>query len=187
MVEKACWPNYYGALAVMVLSPEYYYKPGVKKDEYSGRIVESKRKDLSNFFNNKIICLFDKKKKEYSLQSFNLITVIPGSKSSAISPTMCSIGNNLSKHSNIPFELILERTRASQWSERKAEQRFKDVSGSMKLTRRLRVEEKKILLLDDTRTTGMTVLECAKLLIESGAEEVLLICLGTNTKKQEVD
>jgi predicted amidophosphoribosyltransferase len=149
--------------------------------------VDSKTKELSGYFYPLVKWLFDKKRKEYNLDSSDLITVIPGSKSTTISPTLRVIGELLSKDTGIPCDLIIERTRQSSWSQRNGVSRFSDVSGSMTLKRRLLGNEKKILLLDDTRTTGMTALECAKMLTAAGAEDAILICLGTNTSKEEVD
>lgn len=43
------------------------------------------------------------------------------------------------------------------------------------------VNNKKVLLIDDTKTTGMTILEAKKILLKKGVKEIVAVCLGINS------
>jgi len=59
--------------------------------------------------------------------------------------------------------------------------RYNSVKDSMQITRE--VTEEGILLLDDVRTTGITILEAKKILLEAGAKKTVAVCLGINSSK----
>jgi predicted amidophosphoribosyltransferase len=173
--EPAAWPEHYGKLEVLVLAPKIYYPLKTKKDEYSRQIVFSKKTDLSEYF-------FEEVKTVFTKLPFkpDLIIVVPASKIRSFSPTMVGLGRKLSYEFNVPFrksiKRIEERIKLTDCATQ--EERFASVDGSLKVIRRLKGE--KIVLLDDTRVSGVTLLECAKILKEAGASDVAAICLGIN-------
>ena len=52
-------------------------------------------------------------------------------------------------------------------------ERAKNVKGAFSIADKLKIEGKKIILVDDVVTTGSTMLECIKVLKEAGAKEVV--------------
>lgn len=58
------------------------------------------------------------------------------------------------------------------------EDRLKSVRGAFAVNRREEVKDKVLLLLDDVFTTGSTVGECSRSLIEAGAQEVRAITIA---------
>ena len=63
------------------------------------------------------------------------------------------------------------------------EERLKNLKGSFAATDENAVKGKKILLADDIYTTGSTVNECAKVLMEAGAESVEVVCIAIVNKR----
>jgi len=57
-------------------------------------------------------------------------------------------------------------------------QRMANVRGAFEVTGRSRIENKKILLVDDVYTTGSTVKECSRILVKNGAKEVAVLTLA---------
>ena len=60
--------------------------------------------------------------------------------------------------------------------------RFNAVNGTM-IVEGASVKGKKVLLLDDLRTSGMSILEATKILKNAGVEDVVYLCFGTHTNK----
>jgi len=58
------------------------------------------------------------------------------------------------------------------------EDRLSSVKGAFAVSRQEEIKDKIVLLLDDVYTTGSTMGECSKLLLESGAQEVRAITIA---------
>ena len=90
------------------------------------------------------------------------------------------LANALSKQVNIPVDArVLARTKLTQSQgglNRKA--RLKNVSKAFSVPDAPKVQGKKILLIDDVLTTGATVNECARVLLENGAKSVDVLVLA---------
>lgn len=173
--EPATWSKYYDDLEVPVFAPRLYYPLSIKKDEYSRKIVFGKRTDLSNYFLEEVRIVFSKLPFRP-----DLLIIVPSSRIRMFSPTILGLGKKLSESFNIPFrksiKRVKERTKLTDCATQ--EERYASVNGCFRVIRKLKGE--KIVLLDDTRVSGVTLLECAKILKKAGASDVVAVCLGIN-------
>ena len=90
------------------------------------------------------------------------------------------LANGMKKVSGIPvLPFVLERTRESpSQTGLDLQGRMKNVAASFSVVDDTLVRGKKILLIDDIITTGATVNECAKVLLEAGARRVVAFSLA---------
>jgi len=72
--------------------------------------------------------------------------------------------------------LVRAQPTGPQEGDRKA--REANVKGAFQVLRPERVEDKRVLLIDDVYTTGATVNECANVLLKAGAKEVAVYTLA---------
>ena len=71
------------------------------------------------------------------------------------------LDKHLVKKKNVPPQMSLS-----------IEDRMRSVKGAFAVNRQEDIKDKVILLLDDVFTTGSTMAECSRLLLEAGAQEV---------------
>jgi competence protein ComFC len=94
---------------------------------------------------------------------------------------MAYIASILSKYTEIPFDMALARKlfpllkRAQKRKDKKQRLAGKN---RFYLRKDSSVVDKKILLIDDVMTTGNTIDECAKILLDNGAKKVEAICFA---------
>ncbi len=179
--ENAACPNFYPGLRLKVSAPGWYFKGHEADDEYSQKILSSKTNDESNYFIPKIKELIDSLIKRNEPQKICLVITIPKS-DLEYSITLNSIAKWIKTYLGIEYENIIERVSKGRRNlgGNASEKRFNQTNSSMKLKRSLKPDEKNILILDDVKATGMTLLESAKILKGAGAENISCICLGIN-------
>jgi predicted amidophosphoribosyltransferase len=170
----------------VVYAPKYYYSKKVRQDEYSRNVVFSKKSDLSEYFFPDVIQLINEIKNAKGLwRDFELITIIPSHEPGKYSPTLESLGGKLSDYLEIPFEKIIERIKSSDSKEsdcNRPKERYDLVKDSMRINSDLNGISC-LLILDDVKVTGMSLLEAKKLLMECGISDTLSICLGINVSR----
>lgn len=116
--------------------------------------------------------------KEYNDEEFDYISFVP------LHPTKLAergynqselLSRELSKLLNIPTVNALKKSRNNQpqHSLKRASQRESNVKGVYRLTEKEIAKNKRILLIDDIITTGNTMGECARMLMNGGAGRVL--------------
>jgi ComF family protein len=92
------------------------------------------------------------------------------------------LAKEISKYTQIEmYENILTRTRATKpQKDLMGLNRKKNLENAFKISKNV-VKLRKILLVDDIYTTGCTIDECAKALLNAGADEVyyVSVCIGT--------
>lgn len=170
----------------MIVAP-YYYRDKVVKAVH--RYKESEMRFLSERFGRDISnCV----KNHYSDISFDVVTFVPMRKWDIRkrgynqSEILAKIVSN-----NIDVELmnLLVKTHRTKPQKRStARERKVNVFGAFDVSDKEYVNGKTILLIDDIKTTGSTLNECAKMLKIYGAKEVYCAALAVvnnkNNKKQ---
>lgn len=88
----------------------------------------------------------------------------------------------------VPYEkvLIKHRHTPTQSSIKGIAQRRANVLGAYRVSQNARLEDKKVLLLDDIITTGATLSECARVLLTAGAKEVKCAALAASEEITKV-
>ena len=61
------------------------------------------------------------------------------------------------------------------------ENRFQDLHEKFSIIDKKIICNKEILLFDDVRTSGISILECSDVLLKAGAKNVVSLTLGTHT------
>ncbi|NQU03999.1 MAG: ComF family protein [Syntrophaceae bacterium] len=90
----------------------------------------------------------------------------------------------LARHIAHKFSLPLDFTTLKRSVDTKPQvnlgrsERVKNIKGAFEVAHEEKIRGKKILLVDDVYTTGSTVRECARVLIEKGAKEVSVFTLA---------
>jgi competence protein ComFC len=94
------------------------------------------------------------------------------------------LAQGLSSHCGVPYKKdVLRKSRdMTSQSLLNIEQRLKSVSGTFEFNPSCNISGKNIILLDDVLTTGATIIECAKILIEMGAAKVAAVVLATGKR-----
>ena len=62
-------------------------------------------------------------------------------------------------------------------------QRKQNIANAFRINKRIKIEGKSVLLVDDVLTTGATANECAKVLLKAGAKQVFLLTFAATTPK----
>ena len=83
------------------------------------------------------------------------------------------------KFPKTPIRDIIRKTRRTKpQSILHREERLENLINAFRLKRGVKIKRKKILLIDDVMTTGATLNECAKCLIQNGAKRVDVFSLA---------
>ncbi|MBQ2825474.1 MAG: ComF family protein [Clostridia bacterium] len=126
-------------------------------------------------------------KKYKDVSQFDVITFVPLHKD-----TLKNRGFNqsellaryLSEKLNIPCETLLKKTKKNKPQHKLlARERKKNVEGVFGCTDKKLIKKRRILLVDDIVTTGLTLSECIKVLKSNGAEEIFCITFAKSQPK----
>jgi predicted amidophosphoribosyltransferase len=176
--QMAYYPKYYGELSVQVFAPQFYYSKSQKVDYYSKQVVDGKTQDLSSYFLEPVKAVFVKLPFKP-----NLIVMVPSHQKGKFSPTLHSLALRLYRDFRIPYANVIERIKEGKklTSCEGRDERYEQVNGAFEVDSTIySLNRLKIVLLDDTKTTGFTTLECTKELRAVGAMDVVGVCLGIN-------
>jgi len=173
----------YPGLDEIVFAPRKCYYDGTK-DDYSAKLYNSKTEQKTPYFKDDFINMLDKLKSMGKLDNLDLITIVPrGEKGYSV--TLDGLATLASNHLQVPYEKVIERTRAIQLKKhKKLAERLELVQGSMKISKDVS-RYKKIMVIDDAKVSGSTTLEIKKILLEGGAKEIISVCLGINAHPEE--
>jgi competence protein ComFC len=86
---------------------------------------------------------------------------------------------DLARKTGIPAANLLKRTRLTiDQNQLKPDERRRNVRNAFQMRGDSRIEPKSVLLIDDVYTTGATVAECARVLRQSGVDEIRVATLA---------
>jgi len=98
------------------------------------------------------------------------------------------VARSLAKNADLNFLPFLLKKKFSFYrqalSSRK--ERLKNINGIFSINEKYNITGKSILLVDDTITTGATVNECSRILLQAGAKSVFVLTFAKSTKDEEI-
>lgn len=93
------------------------------------------------------------------------------------------LARSVGRHAGLPVWRVLRRTRATPHQVGlSAAEREENLRGAFELTPRHKVHGARLVLVDDVRTTGTTLSECAAVLRNAGAAEVFALTVTFDRK-----
>lgn len=118
---------------------------------------------------------------------FDYMTLYPTRKKDGLNQNMQNLINKLSMEINLPYRQILRRNRdiLPNHELKTFEERIKNVQNSIDVMEN--VKDKNIIVIDNTSTTGISLIDAANLLLNKGSKEVACMCLGLSAKEKDKD
>jgi ComF family protein len=145
----------------------------VHRFKYKGKTV------LANIFSKLMI---DYIKDSPEIVDVDLVTVVPLHKERLRKREFNQsllIANPISTEHSLVLTNALEKTRKTRYqNELLKSERLKNLKEAFRVSPRADIKDKKILLIDDIMTTGSTLGECAKTLLNGGAKSVKCFTLA---------
>jgi predicted amidophosphoribosyltransferase len=146
-------------------------------------ILDNKHENpaASNFLSNLMFDFINNHHKFFDKLDFDLIIPVPNFKSDLQHVAAVSVSLKLSKLLNISCNtdiLIKTQSTAGRKHHKTAEQRRNMAYSSYDICTDTPIKNQTILLIDDVLVGGSTVRKCAELLLENGANTILIMCLG---------
>ncbi len=165
-----------------------FYNDGVmQKAMY--RFKFGKKEYITKFFAEKMALTV---KTAYSDINFDIVTFVPTTFKRKMSRGFNQselLAKKISKILNTPLlsDLIKCKKSAKIQHTLKFDERFKNVKGRYECNRNYKLNGKTVLLVDDIKTTGATLDECAKQLLLLGADRVYCVTglMTAKNKKKE--
>jgi len=163
---------------------EIYYHQHFYLADYSGavkNILQAYKFQSKKRLVNHLVGLALKKIKEENL-SFDLISYVPMNRKKKWERGYNQselLSRKISKKLGYPLVPLLKEAKKSKVQKKLSTlDRFLNVINRYQVTRTNEIPLKKILLIDDVFTTGATVNECSRKLIEVGAKQVLVLTIA---------
>jgi len=158
---------------------------------YSACLYDGALKELVHLFKYKgktvLAGIFSKLMIDYikenpEIADVDLVTVVPLHKERLREREFNQsllIANPISKEYSLVLKNALEKTRNTRYqNELLKSERLKNLKGAFSVSPRADIKDKNILLIDDIMTTGSTLGECAKTLLDGGARCVKCFTLA---------
>lgn len=144
-------------------------------------------------YGNKIESFLQQLEELYTLRfyqdtiKFDYLTLYPTRTKDSFNKNMIDLLSQFSEKINIPYKEILRRNRTIKANHtlNTFKDRLNNVRGSIDV--REDVKNKRILLFDNTSTTGISLIDAADKLYHDGAKEVVGICLGLSDRQKQND
>lgn len=165
----------------------HYKSKALGEDDFSKKLIYFYKygNDL-DYFLEKIVDLYKLRFENDSIK-FDYITLYPTRQKGNVNPNMEKLAQELSKKIGIQYKKIIARNRDIKPNHelKTFEERKSNVTDSIDILED--IKEKNILLLDNTTTTGISLIDATNLLVEKGANHVACICLGLSSWGKEGD
>lgn len=140
--------------------------------------------DLLNGFSRELTNLYTLH--SLSELNFDYITVLPTHEKDNINPNMIKLAKKISEGTGLEYIQLIKRTRTINKNHTLTfEERMNNVANSIELC--LPVKDKKILIIDNTCTTGASFLNVKSELIKGGATGAIGTCIGLGFRGKEED
>ena len=181
-ISKKLYPK-----SAYIFGINHYMPIEMGKEEYSKRLLYFyKYGNETEFFLNKLVELFNLRFTGDSIK-FDYVTLYPSHKKDQINANMVNLATKFSKVTGLSYKQILRRNRdIKPGHELKTfEERKENLKSSIDILEN--VAGKNIIVLDNTATTGISLIDMTNLLIEKGAKNVVCICLGLGYKGKDND
>ena len=165
----------------------HYMPIEMGKEEYSKRLLYFyKYGNEIEFFVQKLVDLFNLRFAGDNIK-FDYVTLYPSHKKGHINANMENLVAKFSKLTGLPYKQILRRNTDIRPSHnlKTFEERKENLKSSIEILEV--VTGKNVIVLDNTATTGMSLIDVTNLLIEKGAKNVVCICLGLGYKGKDND
>ena len=140
-----------------------------------------------NFFSTKMT---ERIKQHPNYLDISIITSVPSHRSTVYErgyDQVKALAKNISKLTKIEYIPLLYQTKKSPKQHQSANiaERFSNVSGKYSIFKNVDVKDKIVLLVDDIKTTGATLSQCARELKLAGAERVIAVSALTVYPKEK--
>lgn len=172
---------------------KHFYKSVIAPFYYENRVKHA----VNNFKFFKYTCMSNEMaesmklcfEEHYSKISFDCVTDVPLHRKSLRKRGFNQsqlLAKDLALKLNLEYKSILKKVVDNNIQHKEsAKNRKMNVYGAYDLKKGVNVDGKTILLVDDIKTTGATLNECAKMLLLGGAEEVYAITYSVTKSKKE--
>ncbi len=162
----------------------FYYEGAASRSIW--RLKFQNQVDLSKIFAEDLAECFDT---YYNGYDFDLCTFVPSSEKSLkergynqaelLARDFCEI-------KELPCEELLLKTRETKIQhDLLSFERTGNLAGAIELKGDVDLINKRVLIIDDIKTTGSTLNECAKMLLIGGVDEVFCLTVAITNKKEE--
>lgn len=180
---KACSGGITDIYTTRIISV-FIYKDTVKSSVLRYKL--SGAKHYAKYYSN---VMFDKITAEFSDISFDIITSAPPTKKRRKSKTDFDhsrlIAKRIAKRMNVKYMPCLKKlSKAKHQRGLTYAERVKNLHNNIRLLKHINIKGKTILLSDDVCTTGSTIRECSRVLLNNGAKAVYAVTLATVVKER---
>ncbi|MBR9677192.1 hypothetical protein GOV04_03555 [Candidatus Woesearchaeota archaeon] len=172
---------------ILIFALDYYKSLESGEDDFSRKLIYFyKYGNNLDYFLENLLQLFTLRFKDDAIK-FDLVTIYPTHKKDSLNLNMISLIESFSKNSGLQYNQIIRRIKTikSNHECKSFEERKENVKDSIEITGD--VKGKNIILVDNTSTTGISLIDATNLLYEKGVNMVVCVCLGLSEKEKEKD
>lgn len=174
---------------VDILGLDYYKKDSAGEDDFSRKQVwfyVYGDKDLENYFLDELTDLFELVISDSGTE-FDLITVLPTHAKGEYNKNLAELTEKLSDNIGVEYDRFLHRTHQIRRNHDLESMKEKVINLENSVDVQRDVEGKNIVLVDNITLTGSSFMHIKDLLMNKGANKVICLCLGLDSRNKEDD